>query len=47
MTWATRFRLRQSVRQSLWMLPLCGAVAGTALAWLVESAEGSSTCPLR
>jgi uncharacterized membrane protein len=45
MTWATRFRLRQSVRQSLWILPLVGAVAGTALAWAVESAEGSFDMP--
>jgi uncharacterized membrane protein len=45
MRWATRFRLRQSVRQSLWILPLCGAVAGTVLAWAVESAEGSFDMP--
>jgi len=33
MTWATRFRLRESVRHSLWLVPLLGALAGALLAW--------------
>jgi uncharacterized membrane protein len=32
-TWATRFRRRQNVRQSLWLVPLLGALAGIVLAW--------------
>ena len=36
MTWATRFRRRQTVGQSLWLVPLVGALAGAALAWGVE-----------
>jgi uncharacterized membrane protein len=33
MSWTTRFRRRQSVRQSLWLVPLLGALAGILLAW--------------
>ena len=36
MTWATRFRRRQTLGQSLWLVPLVGALAGAALAWGVE-----------
>ena len=32
MTWAARFQLRQHFRQSLWAVPLLGAIAGAALA---------------
>lgn len=32
-TWATQFRRRQSVRQSLWLVPLLGGLAGIVLAW--------------
>jgi uncharacterized membrane protein len=32
-TWATRFRRRQNVRQSLWLVPLLGALAGMILGW--------------
>lgn len=31
-TWATQFRRRQSVRQSLWLVPLLGGLAGIVLA---------------
>ncbi len=36
MTWATRFRQRQSVDQSLWLVPFLGALVGAALAWGAE-----------
>ena len=32
MTWATRFRIRQGLRGSLWVLPLLGGVLGAGLA---------------
>ena len=32
MTWAAAVQLRQHLRQSLWAVPLLGAVAGGALA---------------
>jgi uncharacterized membrane protein len=32
MTWARRFRRREAVRQSLWLVPLGGAVAGALVA---------------
>jgi uncharacterized membrane protein len=31
MTWSTRFRIRESVRGSLWLIPLLGAVLGGVL----------------
>jgi uncharacterized membrane protein len=33
MSWATRFHRREAVRQSLWLVPLLGALAGALLAW--------------
>jgi uncharacterized membrane protein len=36
MTWATRFRRREDIRQSLWIVPLLGALAGALLAWGAE-----------
>ncbi len=32
MTWAERFRRRESIRHSLWLMPLLGALAGMLLA---------------
>jgi uncharacterized membrane protein len=32
-TWATRFRRRQNVRQSLWLVPLLGTLTGMLLGW--------------
>lgn len=37
MSWATRFRRRESMRQSLWLVPLVGAVAGALLGWGAEA----------
>lgn len=34
MTWARRFRLRESIRHSLWLLPLAGAIIGVLVALL-------------
>jgi uncharacterized membrane protein len=45
MTWATRFRLRQSARQSLWVVPLIGAVAGVLLAWVAQAAGDQLDMP--
>jgi uncharacterized membrane protein len=39
MTWAQRFRRRQSLRESLWVIPLAGAVLGGALGIAVSLAE--------
>jgi uncharacterized membrane protein len=45
MTWATRFRQRENVRQSLWLVPLLGAVAGALLAWAAERAGSRIDMP--
>lgn len=36
MTWAESFRRRESVRHSLWLVPLFGALLGALLAWGAE-----------
>ena len=33
--WATRFRRRQYLKGSLWVLPLCGCIIGVLLAQLL------------
>ncbi|WP_371494408.1 DUF2254 domain-containing protein [Kitasatospora sp. NBC_00374] len=45
MSWATRFRLRQYAKASLWIVPLLGLVLGVALAEAAAAAEGSSWLP--
>ena len=45
MTWARRFRRRQARRQSLWLVPLGGAVAGTLAAWGATSVEDTFDMP--
>jgi uncharacterized membrane protein len=45
LTWAARFRLRQHFRQSLWAVPLLGAVAGGALAAVDLGVEDRVTLP--
>jgi uncharacterized membrane protein len=45
MTWSTRFRLRQSIRQSLWLVPLVGAVAGLLLARAAQAVGQDLTMP--
>jgi len=45
MTWAVRFQLRQHLRQSLWAVPLLGAVAGGALAVVDLGVEVQVTLP--
>ncbi len=45
MTWATRFRLRESVRQSLWFIPLLGALTGMLLGWGAARAESIVALP--
>jgi uncharacterized membrane protein len=44
-TWAGRFRVRQYVKGSLWLLPLLGALAGAALGGADASAEGHVQLP--
>ena len=39
MTWARRFRLRQSLLESLWLIPLVGAVLGGTLGIVVSFAD--------
>lgn len=36
MTWAAGFRLRESIRHSLWLVPLLGALVGMLLAWAAD-----------
>jgi len=45
MSWATRFRLRQSVRESLWVLPLFGALVGATLGAIEVRGEQSFHLP--
>jgi uncharacterized membrane protein len=45
MTWAARFRRRAGVRQSLWLVPLFGAVAGVALAVAAAKAGSAFEMP--
>jgi uncharacterized membrane protein len=46
MTWADAFQMRQHFRQSLWAVPLLGAVTGGLLAVLDLRMEGAVTLPL-
>ena len=39
MTWATRFRLRESLLESLWLIPVVGAVLGGILGVVVSVAD--------
>ncbi|MFF7442725.1 DUF2254 domain-containing protein [Streptomyces sp. NPDC008122] len=41
MSWATRFRLRQRVKASLWVMPTLGLLLGVLLAELALLAEGT------
>jgi uncharacterized membrane protein len=45
MSWATRFQLRQHFRQSLWAVPLLGAIAGAGLAVIDLGLEARVTMP--
>ncbi|WAZ26543.1 DUF2254 domain-containing protein [Streptomyces cinnabarinus] len=44
-SWAARFRLRQYVKASLWIIPLLGLVLGVLLAELALLADGSDWLP--
>ena len=39
MTWARRFRRRESLRESLWLIPIVGAVLGGILGVVVSVAD--------
>jgi uncharacterized membrane protein len=45
MTWSTRFRIRESVRGSLWLLPLIGAILGALLGLLGQLVDQSVNLP--
>ncbi|MER5469984.1 DUF2254 family protein, partial [Streptomyces sp. NPDC002685] len=44
-SWATRFRLRQYAKASLWIVPLFGLVLGVALAEAASAVDGASWLP--
>jgi uncharacterized membrane protein len=43
--WSTRFRVRRSLRESLWALPLLGALAGVLFGTLTVQVDQSVTLP--
>ena len=45
MTWAKRFRLRESLLESLWVIPLAGAVLGAVLGIAVSFADEHIEAP--
>lgn len=45
MSWATRFRFRQYLKESLWIYPLAAVLAGALLAMLTRQADTSVTVP--
>ena len=45
MTWARRFRLRESLLESLWVIPLAGAVLGGILGIVVSVADEHVSAP--
>jgi hypothetical protein len=45
MTWAAGFQIRQHFRQSLWAVPLLGAIAGGALAVVDLNVDDRVTLP--
>jgi uncharacterized membrane protein len=45
MSWATRFRIRQRLKGSLWVVPLLGVVLGVLLGFLDIRVEGSIHLP--
>ncbi|MFD5082778.1 DUF2254 domain-containing protein [Kitasatospora sp. NPDC058406] len=45
MSWATRFRLRQYAKASLWIVPLFGLVLGVALAEAAAAVDGAPWLP--
>ncbi|MCX4451295.1 DUF2254 domain-containing protein [Streptomyces sp. NBC_01789] len=45
-SWATRFRLQQYAKASLWIVPLFGLVLGVALAEVAAAVDGASWLPM-
>jgi uncharacterized membrane protein len=45
MTWRARFRFRQSVKGSLWLLPLVGGILGLVASNVAVALEGAVTVP--
>ncbi|MFE5616932.1 hypothetical protein [Streptomyces sp. NPDC056543] len=44
-SWAARFRLRQYVKASLWIVPMLGLVLGVLLAELALAADDANRLP--
>jgi uncharacterized membrane protein len=45
--WSARFRARQYIRSSLWVMPVLGGVAGVLLSWVSADIDESVTVPAR
>jgi uncharacterized membrane protein len=45
MSWAAVFQMRQHLRQSLWAVPVLGALVGAGLAWVDLGLEGQLALP--
>jgi hypothetical protein len=45
MSWALSFRIRQSIKGSLWVLPLIGGLAGIALSKAIVWLESATFAP--
>lgn len=45
MFWGVIFRIRQSLKGSLWFYPLIGAILGPLVALIVHQADASVTLP--
>ncbi len=45
MTWSRRFRIREHIRGSMWIVPLLGAVLGTIAGVAVAELDRHTTAP--
>ncbi len=46
MSWGPMFRIRQTLKGSLWVLPLIGGVLGYLLSVLSCSVQGAASVPV-
>jgi uncharacterized membrane protein len=46
-SWSLRFRVRQYIRYSLWVVPMLGGVAGVLLSWVSADIDESVTLPVQ
>jgi hypothetical protein len=47
MSWVTRFKMKQHLRGSLWLVPLAGGVLGSLLAVVVDHPDSTLHLPDR